>query len=127
MTIRLKNVTIDNCGVGISAPSDARIEADGLVITNTGRAIELKNPATFLGALGLPEDTPRELVIELLRQFRDKPAASSADAAARVRESGLLIMAWRNRRRYRNWWGAFFTPAERPHRQGHRARFPVAI
>ena len=90
MGITLKNVTIDNCGTGISAPADAKIDADGLVITNTQKAIELRNPATLLGALGLPENTPPELLIDALRHLRQQSQLPRGKRIESLRETGLL-------------------------------------
>jgi len=67
-----KNLTIDNCGIGISMPADANAEFDGLVITNTQRAIELRDPPGVLQQLGLSPETPADLVTEVLR-FLEQP------------------------------------------------------
>jgi hypothetical protein len=90
MGITLKNVTIDNCGTGISTPSDAIIHADGLVITNTRKAIEIRNPATLLGALGLPENTPPELLIDALRHLRQNSHLPREQRVESLRETQLL-------------------------------------
>ena len=67
MTLKLKNVRIDNCGTGISMSIGTQLDADGLVITNTRRAIEVREPQSLLQSLGLPATTPPEFLIEALR------------------------------------------------------------
>ncbi|CAG36445.1 hypothetical protein [Desulfotalea psychrophila] len=65
--LNLKNVRIDNCGTGISAPKDAKINADGLEITNTKQAIELRDPPSLMIKLGLPENTPPMYLIDAMK------------------------------------------------------------
>lgn len=69
MPLHLINVTIDNCGTGISAPHDADIRANGLAITNTNQAIEIKLPQSLREQLGLPQNTPPEYITEALQMM----------------------------------------------------------
>ena len=90
MTMFLKDVHIDNCGTGISAPKDARIHADGLTITNSGRAIEIRDPPGLLQALGLPAATPPEYLIEALRILEGAQALPPERRTEALRESKLI-------------------------------------
>lgn len=74
MALNLKNVTIANCGTGISAPADATINADGLQIFRTALAIELRDPPGLMQRLGLPPNTPPDLVIEALALLKQSEA-----------------------------------------------------
>jgi hypothetical protein len=90
MALHLKNVRIDNCGTGISAPKDAQIHADGLEITNTRRAIELRDPPGLLQSLGLPADTPPLYLIEALKLLEDSHTLLPEQRIERLRESSLI-------------------------------------
>ena len=90
MVLHLKNVRIDNCGTGISAPKDAHINADGLEITNTARAIELRDPPGLLQSLGLPATTPPQYLIEALKILEGASALPTEARIERLRESNLI-------------------------------------
>ncbi len=90
MALHLKNVRIDNCGTGISAPKDAQIHADGLEITNTRRAIELRDPPGLLQSLGLPAETPPPYLIEALKLLEGSYALPPEQRIERLRESNLI-------------------------------------
>lgn len=90
MALNLKNVRIDNCGTGISAPKDAHIVADGLEITNTARAIELRDPPGLLQSLGLPANTPPAYLIEALRILEGASALPERERVNQLRESALV-------------------------------------
>lgn len=90
MTLILKNVRIDNCGTGISAPKDAHIKADGLEITNTARAIELRDPPGLLQTLGLPAHTPPHYLIEALRILEGASALPEQSRIEQLRDSALV-------------------------------------
>jgi hypothetical protein len=87
MALHLKNVRIDNCGTGLSAPTGAQIFADGLEITNTKQAIELRDPPGLLQALGLPVNTPPEYLVEALKILEGAPPDERAEM---LRESRLV-------------------------------------
>jgi|GEM_PF-3676599 len=90
MALNLKNVRIDNCGTGISAPKDAHIVADGLEITNTARAIELRDPPGLLQSLGLPANTPPQYLIDALKILEAGSALPNEARIERLRESTLV-------------------------------------
>ena len=90
MAINLKNVRIDNCGTGISAPKDAHINADGLEITNTKLAIDLRDPPGLLQSLGLPYETPPLYLIEALKILEVSSNLPPVERIERLRESNLV-------------------------------------
>ena len=90
MVMDLKNVQIHNCVTGITAPADARINVDGLVITNTFKAIELRDPPSLLQSLGLPPTTPVPLLIEALQALEGSTANTDQGKIEELRESGLI-------------------------------------
>jgi len=90
MTLHLKNVRIYNCGTGISVPKDARIEAYGLEITNTGRAIDLRDPPSLLQSIGLPPDTPNPYLLEALRIPEGANSLPPQERVERLRDSNLV-------------------------------------
>lgn len=86
----LKNVKIDNCGTGISAPKDAPLTADGLEITNTKLAIELRDPPSLMSSLGLPQDTPVKYLVEALRILESNEELPEEERIESLKESSLL-------------------------------------
>jgi hypothetical protein len=90
MALHLKNVRIDNCGTGISAPGDVTIHADGLEITNTSRAIELRDPPSLLQSLGLPAETPLAYLIEALKLLEGSHTLPPEQRIESLRESSLV-------------------------------------
>ena len=90
MSLHLKNVRIDNCDTGISASKDAQIHADGLEITNTRRAIELRDPPGLLQSLGLPAETPLSYLVEALKLLEDAHALPANERIERLRGSSLI-------------------------------------
>jgi hypothetical protein len=90
MALHLKNVRIDNCCTGISAPKDAHISADGLEITNTTQAIELRDPPGLLQSLGLPADTPPQYLIDALKILEGVSTLPTEARIERLRESSLV-------------------------------------
>lgn len=90
MALNLKNVRIDNCGTGISAPKDAHINADGLEITNTACAIELRDPHGLLQSLGLPANTPPQYLIEALKILEGASALPEQARVEQLRDSALV-------------------------------------
>ena len=90
MALNLKNVRIDNCCTGISAPKDAHIIADGLEITNTAQAIELRDAPSLLQLLGLPEDTPPAYLIEAMKILEGARAFPENERIGQLKESALI-------------------------------------
>lgn len=88
--LTLKNVTIDNCGTGISAPKDALIHADGLKITNTGKAIDLRDPPSLMQSLGLPENTPPAYLVEAIKALEGSKALPVEQRSQALHESRLF-------------------------------------
>ncbi len=90
MALHLKNVRIDNCDTSISAPRDAQIHADGLEITNTRRAIELRDPLGLLQSLGLRAETPPQYLIEALKLLEGSHTLPPEQRVEGLRESNLI-------------------------------------
>ncbi|WP_192034602.1 hypothetical protein [Halomonas sp. YLGW01] len=86
----LKNVRIDNCGTGISAPKGAHIKADGLEITNTKKAIELRDPPSLMKSLGLPDDTPSEYLIDAIKILEGNKELPKEDRINSLKSSSLV-------------------------------------
>lgn len=90
MDMEIINCRIENCGTGISAPADMKLDIRGTSIANCGRAIELRDPPSLLAALGLQPNTPPADLREVLQfvgaGFSDPPAVKSkAESAGLVK------------------------------------------
>lgn len=90
MAINIKGFRIDNCHVGISAPKDANMNIDGLEITNTHKAFELRDPPSLLQSLGLPANTPPAYLLEALRILEEARTLAPAARIEKLRESNLV-------------------------------------
>ena len=90
MTLNLRNVRIDSCGTGISAPKDADINADGLEITNTKRGIELRDLPGLLQKLGLPPETPQAELIEAYGILKGAASLPQEEREKKFRETNLV-------------------------------------
>ncbi|MCU8291140.1 hypothetical protein OC525_21635, partial [Vibrio vulnificus] len=88
--LNLKNVKIDRCVTGISAPKDAHINADGLEITNTQKAIELRDPPNLMKSLGLPENTPPEYLIDAMKILEGNQNLPNNERIDSLQKSSLL-------------------------------------
>ena len=66
MVIKIYDNHFENCGTGISAPSDADVDIGANRFVACGKAIDLRAPESLLGALGLRPDTPLEVLKEVL-------------------------------------------------------------
>ncbi len=89
MANKFTNVHIENCGKGISMPSDAPVEFDGLTIKGCQHAIEMRDPPSLLSSLGLPPNTPAELLIEALELLQDKSSSSIENKSELLNSSKL--------------------------------------
>lgn len=89
MAIVIKNNKIINCGTGISSPKDADVEIDDNSFVNCGTAIELREQPSFFLNLGLKEDTPIEMILQVLYLLRDEKVKKS-DIDEKIKKVGLL-------------------------------------
>jgi hypothetical protein len=90
MGINISGFRIDNCHIGISAPKDANMKIEGLEISNTYKAFELRDPPSLLQSLGLPPNTPPVYLIEALRILEGSSKLESAARIEKLRESNLV-------------------------------------
>lgn len=87
--ITIRGNTIVNSGTAISTPADAQIEIDGNQIIDCERGIEIREPETLLGKLGLSHETPPQEVVELIRRLQGMTDASDAEVTQLAESSGL--------------------------------------
>jgi len=88
MPIKMIDCSIEDCGIGISAPATLRLDLTRTNIVNCQKAIEIRDPQSILASLGLPEDTPTNLLRETLQTLlrtRELGLKQSAEAAAKTR------------------------------------------
>ncbi|MBA3004113.1 MAG: hypothetical protein FP813_09725 [Desulfurivibrio sp.] len=78
MTIKISDCHFENCGTGVSAPKDAKLDMSNNKFVACKKAIELRDPPTLLETIGLANNTPLPLVREvfefLVAGFPDEPA-----------------------------------------------------
>ena len=89
MNVKIIDCRIENCGTGISAPADMKLDIRGTSIANCGQAIELRDPPSLLSALGLQPETPPAILREVL-QFVSMGVSEPAAVKAKAESAGLL-------------------------------------
>jgi hypothetical protein len=89
MAIKIFNNHFENCGTGISAPSDANVEIGANSFVACGRAIDLRAPESLLGALGLSPETPLEVLREVL-SFIGTSERTEPEIAEKATATGLF-------------------------------------
>lgn len=75
MALDLTNVHIEGCDIGISVPRGADVKFNGGALINCGKGIEERDPPSVLETLGLPRDTPPEVVVKALTILKGHTAA----------------------------------------------------
>ena len=88
MTIKIYDNYIENCGAGISAPSDADIDIQGNRFFSCGKAIDFRAPESLLGYLGLRPDTPLSKLREIL-SFMSASRRTESEITAKAESSGF--------------------------------------
>jgi len=95
MPIIIKDCHFENNGTGIKAPTSADIQMSGTKFVDNGKALDIYVSAVDLQRLGLPPDTPQELLKEIIFTLQGMPSHSEAEKVAVVKQSQLF-----------NWLGA---------------------
>lgn len=88
MPIIMNNCKFVDCAGGISAPDETVIQLNDTHFFGGGQAIDLYKPAT-LQSIGLPLDTPRDQLEELISELIAKHSASPEQKAEIVKRSRL--------------------------------------
>lgn len=73
MAIFLKDVSIENCGVGIQTEGNVNLVTEDITIKNTGIAIRNIDQPSFPASIGLKSDTPKEVILEIIKEIRNNP------------------------------------------------------
>ena len=89
MPIKIYDNHFENCGTGISAPSDADIDIGANRFVACGKAIDLRVPESLLGALGLSAETPLEVLREVLT-FVGSASRTEPEVAEKATSAGLF-------------------------------------
>ncbi|WP_137885160.1 hypothetical protein [Pseudomonas sp. 2FE] len=89
MSIKIYDNHFENCGTGISAPADADIDIGANRFVACGKAIDIRTPESLFGALGLRNDTPPELLREVL-SFIGNTHRAEAEIAEKAASVGLF-------------------------------------
>lgn len=75
MAIKLTDVDIIGFKTAISIPHDAELEYSGGKIMGTEFGIVQRDPPSFFATIGLPKDTPYDVLLTALMLLRDNPDA----------------------------------------------------
>jgi len=88
------NCKISNCDVAISAPKDVVMNLEGTVIEGCRKALDLRDPPSFLSSLGLKDEVPPRLLLALLRNMQ--AAGQSTEVAIEAKAKKLGLFDWIN-------------------------------
>ncbi|HEY9193880.1 MAG TPA: hypothetical protein VIO81_13500 [Methyloversatilis sp.] len=89
MTIKIYDNHFENCGTGISAPSDASVDIGANRFVACGKAIDLRAPESLLDALGLRPDTPLEVLKEVF-SFIGAGQRTEPEIMEKAKSTGLF-------------------------------------
>ncbi|WP_178861609.1 hypothetical protein [Thiomicrorhabdus cannonii] len=90
MAIKIIDCHIENCGTGISSSSDVELDISGTKIIACKKAIELRDPPSVLDSLGLPADTPTELLKEVLETLLKTESKTPVQSAEIISKASLF-------------------------------------
>jgi hypothetical protein len=89
MALILSGNTFVDCGVGVSLPAGAHVVMDDNHMLRCGKAIEVRDPVSLLESLGLPTDTPIDLVVQTIVALQ-KAQPTTKDAGEKVTRGTAL-------------------------------------
>ena len=89
MPIKIHGNYFENCGTGISAPTDSDLEIGANQFVACGKAIDLRDPPSLIRALGLRDETPMPLIREILA-FVGATPRSELEVQSKSESIGLL-------------------------------------
>lgn len=90
MAITIKDCHIENCGTGISTDGSVQIDISGTRIVGCQKAIEQRDPPGLINALGLPPNTPSNLLIDALQLLIETQHEGPERSVEKVSKSGLF-------------------------------------
>ena len=88
MVIKINGCHIEGCGVGISTDGSIDLDISETKIIGCQKAIEQRDRLGAFQAIGLPADTPPDLLIEalkLLLKYEDADPKQSAEALSKTK------------------------------------------
>lgn len=95
MPLIITDCHFENNGTAIKAPTSANIQMSGSTFIDNGKAIDIYVSAVDLQKLGLPPDTPQELLKEIITTLQGMPFNTAVEKVNAVKQSQLF-----------NWLGA---------------------
>jgi hypothetical protein len=90
MSIKFTDCNFEGNGTGIKAPESVEMELTGTVFKNNGKAIDIFVPEHKLLELGLPENTPQDLLQEVIQILKQNNAKSDDEKMESILDSNLF-------------------------------------
>ncbi|MGE6293731.1 hypothetical protein [Aeromonas media] len=90
MPIIMTNCHFENNGTAIKAPTSADIKMSGSTFVGNGKAMDIYVSAVDLQKLGLPQDTPQEMLKEVISIIQGIPGCSQEEKEAAITKSSLF-------------------------------------
>lgn len=90
MPIIIKNCNFENNGTGIKAPTSADIQVSGTNFIANGKALDIYVSAADLQKLGLPPNTPQDLLKEIIITLQNMPSNTQTEKENSVKQSRLF-------------------------------------
>ena len=90
MPIIIKDCQFNSNGTGIKAPTSADIQMSGTKFVDNGKAIDIYVSVVDLQKLGLPNDTPQELLVEIISILQSMPPHFDDEQISVVKKSRLV-------------------------------------
>lgn len=77
-------------GTAIKAPTSADIQMSGTTFVGNGKALDIYVSAVDLQKLGLPQDTPQEMLKEVISIIQGMPGSSDEEKETAITKSSLF-------------------------------------
>ncbi|WP_145494976.1 hypothetical protein [Yersinia massiliensis] len=90
MGLIIKNCFISECNKGVVAPDSLDIDITGTVFEKTGVAIDIYPSSQELRQVGLPENTPKELLAEAIETLKKLQSSTTEEKQAAISKSKLF-------------------------------------
>lgn len=90
MPFNITDCHFENNGTAIKAPTSADIKMSGTTFVCNGKAMDIYVSAVDLQKLGLPQDTPQEMLKEVISIIQGMLCSSEEEKEAAITKSSLF-------------------------------------
>lgn len=86
-TLKMDDCLFKDCGKGITIEGPVQVDLTRTNFINVAQAIEVQDTQSIIQMLGLPADTPQNLLIEAINAVRGNNGASADQKLAELKKT----------------------------------------